>query len=340
MRSTLADADRAQARECAAHGDKLRLVGELLASDEWHGRGARDLASFLAARWQMSGRNARELVRDARALQERPALSAALCDGSISVDQCKALQVLCEEGSDDAEVWLENLEFWSLPELEREARKKTARELERRDGGVYFRTWHTPDERYLRGEFQLHPEDGAVVIAAVDALVPDDTPLRSLDRASAKALVELAKSPHAGPPIVLSVGDNVGSLKSGGFVGAETAKRLSCDARTQAVSKEDAGRTSRTVSPALRRAVEARDHGMCVFPGCEMTVFLECHHVVHYADGGPTALSNLLLLCWKHHELVHEHHWSLAGEAGPHVTWLRPDGSVFEPRVRVTLDTS
>ncbi len=55
--------------------------------------------------------------------------------------------------------------------------------------------------------------------------------------------------------------------------------------------------------------------------------------------GGPTVLSNLVLLCWKHHKLVHEQKWSLRGEAGPHVEWIRPDGTPFEPRVRVSLDT-
>ena len=78
---------------------------------------------------------------------------------------------------------------------------------------------------------------------------------------------------------------------------------------------------------------------MCTFPGCERTVFLECHHIVHYADGGPTELWNLLLVCWTHHALVHEGGWCLKGEAGPHITWVKPDGSPFEPRVRVVLDT-
>jgi hypothetical protein len=337
MCSILAEADKAQARECAARGDKLRLVAELLSSDEWHGNGARDLASFLAARWQLSGRDAREMVREASALKERPPLQRALIEGSISASQCKALQTLCDEGNDDAEVWLENLKLWSITDLEREARKKVARELERKDDGVYLRTFHTKDERYLRGEFQLHPEDGATVVAAIDAFIPANTSPRDLDHASAKALVELARSPHAAPPIVLSLEDDLGSLtKTDGFVGKETLERLSCDARLQSSPTK----TSRTISPALRRAVEARDHGMCVFPGCEMAAFLECHHIVHYADGGPTSLENLVLLCWKHHTLVHEDHWGLTGDGGPNITWLRPDGTIFEPRVRVTLDTS
>lgn len=169
----------------------LAKVAALASSDEWCGDGATDLASWLSARWQISLRSAREIVRDAEAVASRPALAAAMKSGSVSVDQGKALAVLCDEGDD--EVWLENLPFWSLSELEREARKQTARELERRDGGTYFRTRHTTDERFMKGEFQLHPEDGALVLAALEARIPSGTKLRDWDRASAVALVELAK---------------------------------------------------------------------------------------------------------------------------------------------------
>jgi 5-methylcytosine-specific restriction endonuclease McrA len=79
---------------------------------------------------------------------------------------------------------------------------------------------------------------------------------------------------------------------------------------------------------------------MCVFPGCESTVFLECYHVIPVAQNGPTVVANLVTLCWNHHNLVHEHHWALVGEAGPNIKWVRPDGTIFEPRVRVTVDTS
>ena len=326
------------------------MVAELESSGAWRGDGAGNLAAWMCARWQISQREARELIRDASALKERPALHDALACGSISVDQCKALATLSEPGTDDAEAWLETLEFWSLAELEREARKKIARELERRDDGTYLRMSHTKDERYLRGEFQLHPEDGAMVMSAIDARVPKDTPLRAYDHAAALALVELAKGSSGNgerPMVLVSVpeSDDVATLRSGGLVGMDTAHRLACDARTQVLYTDAAGKmtgvgkTSRTIPPSLRRAVEERDHGMCTFPGCGRTVFLECHHIVHYADGGPTELWNLLLVCWTHHTLVHEGGWSLHGEAGPHITWVRPDGSPFEPRVRVVLDT-
>jgi hypothetical protein len=348
-------ADLAHSRFIAARAELLRAVAEIVSTEAWLGDGAGNLASWLAARWQISAATARELVRDAEALRVRPALQEALGCGAVSVDQCKALTALCREDTDDDAVWLDALPFWSLPELEREARKARARELERRDGGVYLRMRHTSDERFMRGEFQLPPEDGAALLGAVEARVPDGTPLREWDRASALALVELAKS-SSGPAatILVSVdetvlagdGDGPAVLGSGGYVSADTARRLACDARIQVLHKDGhgrivgIGRTSRVVPTWLRRATLDRDHGVCTFPGCGRGRYLECHHIVAWAVGGPTELPNLLTTCWTHHELLHEGGWSVAGEPGAHVRWIRPDGSAFEPRVRVTVDTS
>ena len=327
-------ADVAHAKFSSARAELLSAIAELLETDAWHGDGAGDPASWLAARWQMSPRSARELVREATALKDRPVLAAALSTGSISVDQCKALSTVSDAEADDA--WLEALPFWSYAELEREARKQTARELERKDGGTYLRMEHTRDERFLRGEFQLHPEDGAAVMAAIDARIPAGTALRNYDRASAVALVELAKgsgdiAQHR--PVVL-VADDVAELSSGGMVGAATAERMSCDATIQT-----ADATRAAVPAATRRTVEARDGGTCTFPGCDHDVFVDCHHIVHRAHGGSNDASNLQLVCWKHHALIHEDGWSIRGEAGHRCTWVRPDGTPFEPRVRIVEDT-
>src|SRR5436309_10491238 len=161
MCSILAEADRAVAHWAAARAAAVRAVADVARTGIWEADGAGDLAAWACARWQLSRATATELVRDAETLAARPPLLDALASGQISVDQCRALSVLCEEGSDDAELWLEALPFWSFHELEREARKKKARELEARDGGTYLRMRHTRDERFMRGEFQLHPGDGA-----------------------------------------------------------------------------------------------------------------------------------------------------------------------------------
>ena len=109
-------------------------------------------------------------------------------------------------------------------------------------------------------------------------------------------------------------------------VSSETSRRMACDAATvemvhgvdEGVRGEaemipatfasgpvlSVGRRTRTIPPHIRRALEERDRG-CRFPGCASR-FTEAHHVRHWADGGETSLSNLLLLCRRHHRAVHE----------------------------------
>jgi len=104
-------------------------------------------------------------------------------------------------------------------------------------------------------------------------------------------------------------------LEDGTRVSYETSRRLTCDAALVAVSHApdgsvaSAGRRTRTISPALRRALEARDRG-CRFKGCGLR-FTDAHHIRHWADGGETSLGNLLLLCAYHHRLVHEEGWKI-----------------------------
>ena len=73
-------------------------------------------------------------------------------------------------------------------------------------------------------------------------------------------------------------------------------------------------RKHRLVQPALRRALEARDRG-CRFPGCSHERWLDAHHVVHWADGGETSLGNTLLLCSRHHRLLHEGGFAIRADA-------------------------
>ena len=100
-------------------------------------------------------------------------------------------------------------------------------------------------------------------------------------------------------------------LGTTGPVHPETARRITCDASIARVvlgprsGPLDVGRRTPVVPAGLRRAVVARDHH-CRFPGCERPEpWCDAHHVIHWADGGPTALSNLVLLCRPHHRLIH-----------------------------------
>ena len=90
----------------------------------------------------------------------------------------------------------------------------------------------------------------------------------------------------------------------------EAARRLACDASLVRLLEADGrplslGRKTRTIAPALRRALHSRDGG-CQFPGCGETRFVDAHHIHHWADGGRTDIGNLVLLCSHHHRLVHE----------------------------------
>ena len=119
--------------------------------------------------------------------------------------------------------------------------------------------------------------------------------------------------------------------EAGGIhVSAETARRLACDAATVTMRHGpagevlDVGRRTRTISPALRRALAARDRH-CRFPGCAATR-CDAHHVEHWAQGGATALGNLVLLCRRHHRAVHEEGFQVALDAAGEARFLRPDG--------------
>ena len=119
--------------------------------------------------------------------------------------------------------------------------------------------------------------------------------------------------------------------EAGGIhVSAETARRMACDAATVTMHHGpggeilDVGRRTRTISPALRRALAARDR-QCRFPGCG-NVRCDAHHLKHWTDGGRTALDNLVLLCRRHHRAVHEEGFRVTIDVAGDVQFLGPDG--------------
>ena len=120
------------------------------------------------------------------------------------------------------------------------------------------------------------------------------------------------------------------ALEPAGHVSAETSRRLACDASRVVMRHDRAGRVlevgarTRTIPPALRRALQHRDQGCC-FPGCTVR-FGQGHHLRHWGQGGPTTLSNLALLCRRHHRAVHEEGYHVARGADGLLQFRRPDG--------------
>ena len=128
------------------------------------------------------------------------------------------------------------------------------------------------------------------------------------------------------------------SFEHGGRVAVETARRLGCDGALLGVVKGAqgeplaVGRRTRAVPPAIRRALRVRDGG-CRFPGCDRARHLHAHHIRHWADGGETALGNLVTLCSFHHRQVHEGGYGVRVRQGG-IEFTRPDGRVIPPAGR------
>ena len=132
-----------------------------------------------------------------------------------------------------------------------------------------------------------------------------------------------------------------GTLEDGTRVPAETLRRVACDCGLVAARHDgqslDIGRRTRSIPPAIRRALMLRDHG-CAFPGCTHAAFLHAHHVEHWLHGGATRLGNLVMLCTFHHHLVHEGGWKVAALAGGAFRFRAPGGTLLAttpPRERV-----
>jgi len=113
----------------------------------------------------------------------------------------------------------------------------------------------------------------------------------------------------------------VGRFCTGEPIDAEAARRLACDARTiptvlgGAGQPLDVGRATRSISPAIRTALNLRDDG---FPGCDAKKsWCDGHHIIHWSAGGATALHNVVLLCGSHHAAVHHGGWTI---------WIDIDG--------------
>ncbi|MFQ5747682.1 MAG: DUF222 domain-containing protein [Gemmatimonadota bacterium] len=212
---------------------------------------------------------------------------------------------------------------------------------ERRYGNVSAETFHDDSarrradalglvaERALAAGFGATPEGKAETERHDDARTESDGRLpisgTRAERYQVLLHVEAATLAADGEP-------GLSELADGTRVSAETSRRLTCDAALVPVghgpdgSVLGVGRRTRTISPALRRALEVRDRG-CRFPGCGLR-FTDAHHVRHWADGGETTLQNLLLLCTHHHRLVHEEGWQVEWWGRDRPAFVDPRGQV------------
>jgi HNH endonuclease len=301
----LADVDRLgdEIAELSAHLDAatarlLTLIREFDARGGWNS-GFSSCAAWLGWRVGLDLGAARERVRVARALGSLPRLAEALACGELFYAKLRALTRvatpatearLLAVGRAGTAAQIERIvRDWRRVDRQAEVRQATRQHAER--GTVL-----------VRG--RLTPEVGALLIRALDAARET---LYQRTRATAGVT---APDPAMAPPTraqqqaaALADPEQPGQsvLEEGGHVSAETSRRLACDA-------------SRVV---MRHYDERRF--------CHARVG-EGHHVRHWAQGGPTTLGNLVLLCRRHHHAVHEDGYRAFRGPDGTLDFRRPDG--------------
>ncbi len=348
--------------ELSAHLDAatarlLHLIRDFDARHGWS-NGFRSCAAWLSWRVGLGLGAAREKVRVAHALGTLPRLAQALANGELSYSKVRALTRVATPETEERLLAVgragttEHVEriVRGWRRVDRNAENQEAARLHK-SRAVYV----YPDEDgmfVVRG--RLTPEVGALLLRALEA--GRDTvyqQVRVADRPSigqqqADALALLAETalhrldpgaPGARYQVVVHVDaaaladpDQPGQsvLEDGAHVPAETSRRLACDASRVVMRHDPEGRVveigarTRTIAPALRRALQHRDQG-CRFPGCGVR-FGQGHHLRHWAQGGPTTLSNLAMLCRRHHRAVHEEGFQVDRHPDGALRFRWPDG--------------
>jgi uncharacterized protein DUF222/HNH endonuclease len=346
----------------AATARLLDLIREFDARGGWN-TGFRSCAAWLSWRVGLDLGAARERVRVARSLATLPRLAQALGRGELSYAKVRALtrvatpeteEQLLGVGRAGTASHVERIvRGWRRVDRRAEAREDALKHTSR---GLHV---YRDEDGMVTIRGRLEPEVGALLVQALTAArealyqkvgVSSETSTMAQRQADALALLAETALHHGIDPgapgeryqVVVHVdapaladphqpGQSV--LEDGEHVSAETSRRLACDANRVVMQHARDGRVvevaarTRTIPPALRRALHHRDRG-CRFPGCGVR-FGQGHHIRHWAQGGPTTLSNLALLCRRHHRAIHEEGYRVDREPDGELQFRRPDGRLL-----------
>jgi hypothetical protein len=352
--------------------ERLRRLAEIDRRGIYERDGHLSCASWLAKTHKVSWGAAREQVRTARALEEMPETSQALEDGEVSLAAAKLLAYARDtdpEKFKEAEHKLvEAARIHSMAELQKVTAFWRQRVERARSGDPEERLRErrrlfasSTFEGMVRVDGDLDPETGECLLTALGAVLDSEARSREKDdhrspaqrRADAvgeicRQWLDRSERPNVGgerPHVTVTVaadalaGDGSSAeLDHAGPVPAGTARRIACDASVMRLAMSarseplDVGRRTPVIPPPMRRAVIVRDRH-CRFPGCDRPhTWCDAHHVLHWADGGETALSNLLLMCRRHHRMVHRSGGFRLELLDGRPVFRRPDGSVLEDR--------
>jgi hypothetical protein len=345
--------DGVHAEVSAAQRRLFHLIGQADRRELWRGSGARDMAHWLSMRFGISGWKARRWIAASQALAALPRLSHAFSNGELGTDKVVELaRFATAETEGRLIVWARGVSSGCIRRKADLMTRRSIEEAQDAERGRFVSWWYFDEGRRFGLEAELPAAQGAVVAKALGRLadelpaLPGEAGTGHADRRRADALVSLCSARvsddadpdratvvvHAPLEALVSSEDRGCELEGGGVLHPETARRLLCNARVQAVVEDEAGdvvrlgRTSRVVPPWMIRQLRYRDRE-CRFPACGARRFTHAHHIVWWEQGGRTDLDNLVLVCSFHHKLVHELGWTLTRDADGTVAWSRPDGT-------------
>ncbi|MEA2167361.1 MAG: hypothetical protein QOF76_661 [Solirubrobacteraceae bacterium] len=315
--------------------ERMRLIAEFDRLGAAQELGFRSTQHWLTVECRIDPRTSRDYVQVAKRLEVWARVRQALGGGRLSYSQCRALSRAAIE--EDEAALLEVALGCTVVALEahvRQLRSAASADLATVVAARERRSlrWDWDQDGTLRLWGRLGPVEGAAIIEALETGAANIFSVRDLGRvplgarrADALANMALQGCPrttlmlHADLAALASAsGERRGSilhLQDGPSIPSELARRLTCDAMIT-LDGLNHGRTQRLVTPALRRALEARDGRKCWMPGCDCTHGLAAHHIRHWTRGGRTDLENLLLLCPYHHRLFHEGSWHMSRRRG------------------------
>ena len=328
----------------------IRQFDERAGFVQW---GLDNCAEWLAWRCDLSMTTAREKVRVAHALKSLPGISSAFASGELSYSKVRSLTRIAHRDNES------DLLTFALRHTASHVAER-CRELRCGSEGSIKEAANAYANRSLRLRRDHHrnimtltvdlPLDiGELVEKALDK-ARDDEVLDIPDLADtawstrqADAFINIVReflegssedSRNSDNYLVTVHVDQTALAGNGGrsALPIESVKRLCCDGQAVVITEDETGeplsigRKTRVVPKAIQRALQARDNGGCRFPGCKNSRYLHSHHVEHWSNGGETSLDNLMLLCTKHHTLVHEGGFRIEKDFQDRWYFQRPDG--------------
>jgi hypothetical protein len=350
-----------QAHINAAQAELSGLLVELEETEAWAEPGIISPTHWVAWRCGIGQHQARRTLELARSLIDLPKTRASFERGEISFEQAACVAEVSTPGT-EAEL-LQVAHDSTASQLKKivAGYKSALRQMHSAElrSARYLSTSYGADGSFrLSGRFT--PEEGAIIrkallkareelrkevsgddpqdlegfISQADALVAiaDSSLVGELkDRSSAERYQVIV---HIDAESLSSGRGELSELEDGPQLHPETVRRITCDSSLVGLLRGadgtilDSGRKTRTISEPLRRALHARDR-TCQWDGCERTRYTEAHHIKHWIrDRGPTQLTNLVRLCWTHHDLVHAADMSCEPKEGGGFVFRMPDGSL------------